>query len=84
VPWLGGLLFLAILLIATFQLSSRRQIQQARENGLWPQPGEVPTLEHVKGLAQAGEKILAIKLYRQIHPVSLVEAKAAVEKLAGH
>ena len=84
VPLLGGLLFLAILLIATFQLSSRRQIHQARENGLWPQPGEVPTLEHVKGLAQAGERILAIKLYRQIHPVSLVEAKAAVEKLAGH
>jgi predicted Ser/Thr protein kinase len=74
---------LAIILIFALQRYSRQRIQQAREKGLWPQVGEVPTLEHVKGLAQAGEKILAIKLYRQIHRVSLPEAKAAVEKLAG-
>jgi len=83
VPFIGVLLFLGILLAATFQLSSRRQIQQARENGLWPRLGELATLEHVKRLAQAGEKKLAIKLYRQIHGVSLADAKAAVEKLAG-
>jgi tRNA A-37 threonylcarbamoyl transferase component Bud32 len=81
---IGVLLFLGILLAATFELSSRRQIQQARENGLWPQLGEVATLEHVKRLAQAGEKKLAIKLYRQIHGASAADAKAAVEKLAGH
>ena len=75
---------LAMILIVALQSYSRQRIQQAREKGLWPPLGEAPTLAHVKGLAQAGEKILAIKLYRQIHPVSLVEAKAAVEKLAGH
>jgi ribosomal protein L7/L12 len=43
--------------------------------------GERATLEQVKGLAQAGERKLAIKLYRQIHGVSLADAKTAVEKL---
>jgi hypothetical protein len=84
VPFVGVFLLLGILLIGTRQLTSRLQIQKAREGGLWPQSGELPTLEHVKHLAQAGEKILAIKLYRQIHGVPLADAKAAVEKLAGH
>jgi hypothetical protein len=77
------LLSLGILIIVVRQLQSRRQIQLARERGLWPQLGEFPTHEHVKLLAQAGEEILAIKLYRQMHGVSLADAKAVVEKLAG-
>jgi predicted Ser/Thr protein kinase len=73
---------LGILLILALYLYSRWQIQQARERGLWPQWGELATLEHVQHLAQAEEKVLAIKLYRQIYPVSLMDAKAAVEKIA--
>jgi hypothetical protein len=76
-------LSLAIILICALQLHSLQRIQQARERGLWPKLGEVPTLEQVKGLAQAGEKVLAIKLYRQIERTSVSDAKAAVEKLAG-
>ena len=76
-------LSLGTIVVVVLQLHSRQQIQQARVRGLWLQLGELPTLEHVKRLAQAGEKILAIKLYRQIHRVSLAEAKAAVAKLAG-
>ena len=82
-PVLGSLLWLLLLLVCTRQITSRVQIQRARERGLWPQLGELPTLEHVKRLAQAGEKIMAIKLYRQMHGASLADAKAAVEKLAG-
>jgi len=81
--WLLILLTAATILIGVNLLHWRKQTQKARERGLWPQLGELPTLEHVKRLAQAGEKILAIKLYRQIHPVSLEDAKAAVDKLAG-
>jgi len=76
-------LSLGTILVVVLQLHSRQQIQQARAKGLWPQLGEPPTLEHVKRLAQAGENILAFKLYRQIHGGSLADAKAAVEKLAG-
>jgi predicted Ser/Thr protein kinase len=66
---------------AGLQLYSREQIRAARDAGLWPQGGEVPTLDHVKRLAQAGRPILAIRLYRQIHRVSLADAKAIVEKM---
>ena len=76
------LLSLGAIVVVVLQLHARRQIQQARAKGLWPQLGEVPTLDHVKRLAQGRENILAIKLYCQIHGVSLADAKAAVEKLA--
>jgi len=78
------LLSLGAIVVVALQLHSRQQIQQARAKGLWPQLGEPPTLEHLRRLAQAGEIILAIKFYRQIYGVSLMDAKAAVEKLAGH
>jgi Tfp pilus assembly protein PilF len=61
---------------------TRWEIRHARERGLWPPLGEDPTLEHVKRMVQAGETIMAVKLYRQIHGGSFADAKAAVEKLA--
>jgi len=64
-------------------LYARWAVRRAREQGLWPALGEVPTVEHVKRLAQKGQKRLAIKLYRQICPVSLKSAKELVEGLAG-
>jgi tRNA A-37 threonylcarbamoyl transferase component Bud32 len=72
-----------VIVICAIQLLSRQKIQVARERGLWPQLGELPTLDYVKRLAQAGETILAIKLYRELHPASLADARAAVAKLVG-
>ncbi len=60
-----------------------REIRLARDRGLWPPLGEQPSFEHVKRMVQAGEKILAGKLYREIHSASYAESKAAVERLAG-
>jgi serine/threonine protein kinase len=77
--WMAGCL--GIILVSCLQIHSHQQIQLARQRGLWPLLGEPPTLEYVRRLAQAGEKILAIKLYRTIHSVDLLDAKAAVEKL---
>jgi hypothetical protein len=65
-------------------LYARWAVRRARVQGLWPALGEIPTVEHVKRLAQKGEKRLAVKLYRQICPVSLKNAKELVEGLAGH
>jgi serine/threonine protein kinase len=62
---------------------TRWEIRHARERGLWPPLGEGPTLEHVKRMVQAGETIMAIKLYRELQGASYSEAKAAVTKLAG-
>ncbi len=71
----------AVILFAFWALSSRRQVDRAREHGLWP-TGKTPTDADVKCLVDAGEKILAIKLCRQVHKMGLAEAKAHVEKMA--
>ena len=60
----------------------RQKAEHIRLQGLLPSPGQVPTDEDVKRLAEAGEKISAIKIYRQIHGGGLKEAKEAVENLA--
>jgi serine/threonine protein kinase len=70
-----------VMFVVAVKSFGQKQIRRAREIGLWPASGEIPTLEHVKRLAAAGESILAIRLYRQMHPVSLAEAHAVVEKM---
>ncbi len=67
VPAIGFVWIVAVFLVASHQLNSRKEINNARESGLWPQSGEIPTLEHVKLLARAGKKSLAIKLYWACH-----------------
>lgn len=49
--------------------------------GLRPQ--EDPRLEEVTGLLRAGQRIQAIKTYRQITGAGLKEAKVAVDRMAG-
>jgi serine/threonine protein kinase len=61
------------------QSHNQKQISRARDLGLWPALGEVPTQEHIKRLAQAGETILAIKLCRQMG-AGLAEARSIVAK----
>jgi ribosomal protein L7/L12 len=45
-------------------------------------PTAPPTLEDIDGLLQAGQKIAAIKAYRQLHGVDLKTAKDAVDARA--
>lgn len=75
-----GLAFL-VFAMSLVNLRTRLQIQKARERGLWPQLGEIPTDADIQRLARAGEKLLAIKLCRQLRGLSLAEAKAVVEKM---
>jgi len=60
-------------------VSSRHTIDKARREGRYPQEGK-GTLDDVKRLVRSGDKILAIRLYREINKVGLKEAKDAVEK----
>lgn len=71
-----------VIIWAVATSASRQQIQRAKEKGMWPAEGQIPTDEDVKRLAKGGQKLLAIKLCRQIHGIGLAEAKAAVEKMA--
>lgn len=66
---------------AVARLTQRREVERARRLGLYPSVSRTPTLQDVQRLANAGEKILAIKLYREIHRVDLKTAKEAVERL---
>src|SRR5262245_58487536 len=51
----------------------------------WPKDtGQASTDDEVKRLVAAGEKIEAIKLYREIHGCGLKEAKDAVDNMASH
>ncbi|QQR89769.1 MAG: ribosomal protein L7/L12 [Myxococcales bacterium] len=78
------LLYIALgMITALFLLSvrGRNQENKLKRQGLIPTT-ETPTLDHVHRLIADGEKIHAIKLYRQIHNVSLKEAKEQVEQLA--
>ncbi|MFO1497156.1 MAG: ribosomal protein L7/L12 [Verrucomicrobiota bacterium] len=74
-------LFIAVISWGT-RARLRQQVDEARRQGRYPLPGQAPTMEHVFALAKAGQKIPAIKLYREIHRgAGLKEAKEAVERL---
>lgn len=74
-------LSLFVILYAIALLASRQQTKSLRGRGLLPEPGEIPTMEHVKRLVAAGQKIQAIKLYREISRVGLKEAKDVVDQM---
>jgi hypothetical protein len=76
-------LILAGLSLLAWSLSAwaGRRARRARESGLYPPPGS-GTDADVGRLLDAGEKTLAIKLYRELYRVDLKSAKAAVEELA--
>jgi len=76
-----SVLSLAIIFWGWASLASRQETKRLRSRGLLPEPGQTPTLEHVKRLVTAGEKIQAIKMYREIHRVGLKEAKDVVERM---
>ena len=73
-----GIVVLVVLLIDWF---NRSKIKRAQASGLYPKRGQ-GTDEDVKRLLSHGQKIMAIKLYREIHDVGLKDAKEAVERIA--
>jgi hypothetical protein len=59
----------------------RRRQRRARREGLLPPMGGGSETD-VERLLARGEKMLAIRLYRELHGTGLKEAKEAVEALA--
>jgi ribosomal protein L7/L12 len=56
------------------------RIRQLRLKGLYPEPGQA-TMQYVESLISTGNKTLAIRAYREVHGVSLKQAKEAIEKI---
>ncbi len=59
----------------------RRKVDGLRALGLYPQPGKASD-EDVRRLVRAGQQVLAVRLYREVHGSTLAEAKRAVEGMA--
>lgn len=74
----AGLLLLALGIPAWVRARRRR----ARELAIYPRPGS-GTDADVGRLLDAGEKTLAVRLYRELYRVDLKSAREAVEELAG-
>jgi hypothetical protein len=72
--------FVLIALAFVFNARQQRAIAKARQDGFYPMPG-AGTDADVERLARAGQKIWAIKVYREIHGCGLKDAKEAVEKI---
>ena len=71
----------AALLIALLLLRGRSGLAAARAAGSYPPAGQGSDAD-VAAMMARGDKLLAIRLYRELHDVGLKEAKAAVEELA--
>jgi hypothetical protein len=71
--WLGAVALVLIL----GGLSRRGERAGTASRGRLPT--DRPTLEDIDGLLQAGQKIAAIKAYRQLHGVDLKTAKDAMD-----
>jgi ribosomal protein L7/L12 len=74
--WLG-----AVALVLVLGALSRRG-ERAGTAGRGRMPTAPPTLEDIDGLLLAGQKIAAIKAYRQLHGVDLKTAKDAMDARA--
>jgi len=68
---------LAAAVIAAFIFALRRD-SVVSDSGILPQDKKATTSD-VESLVKAGQKIDAIRCYREIHHCSLVEAKDAIE-----
>jgi ribosomal protein L7/L12 len=67
------------LVVAAFAFVSWRDAAY-RRSGLLPAAGQA-TMADVERLVRAGQRILAIRCYRELHHVGLVEAKKAIDDL---
>jgi ribosomal protein L7/L12 len=76
--WLSGLVFFLICLRGIRASGSRPNVN----SGAPPAPMTPEQLSEIEQLARAGDKISAIKLYRERTGLDLKDAKDAVEKLA--
>jgi len=79
-PLIAGVLGALALLPFLLLLRSRSPLADARRRGLCPPAGSGSDAD-VAALAARGEKLLAIRLYRELHGGGLKAAREAVERM---
>lgn len=75
--WIGLIVVGVFLAVFAFVLL---RDAAARRSGLIPPKGQA-TMADVERLVRSGERIVAIRCYREIHQVGLAEAKKAIDDL---
>ena len=65
--------------VVAFAFASLR-VSAARRSGLLPAAGKA-TMTDIERLVKAGERIYAIRCYREVHRCGLAEAKRAIDDL---
>lgn len=79
---LGYLGFAIFDIVSPPQKRLEKKIETLRARGDYPPPHRLPTDADVRRLMKCGEKVLALKTYRELHPdVSLRAAKTAIERM---
>lgn len=79
-PLVAGVLGLLAVIPAALLLRSRSPLAEARSRGLCPPAGSGSAAD-VAALLARGEKLVAIRLYRELHGSGLKEAREAVEAM---
>jgi len=72
-----GVVVVILMLIHTV---NRLKLQRLRDSGLYPPQG-TGTMADVERLIMSGQKLSAVKLYREIKRVDLKDAKQAVDEM---
>jgi len=70
-----------VLVLTVLMLKSGSTLAKARSRGLLPPAGSCSDVD-VMALTARGEKLVAIRLYREIHGCGLKDARLAIESLA--
>lgn len=78
-PFLIALVAIVVIFVIIFLLVSLRE-WFAKQTGVLPAKGTA-TMADVERLRLAGQKVWAIRCYREIHKCGLAEAKRAVENM---
>lgn len=79
--WVGGGLAALVTLGGLLLWLTGRRLKGARRQGLYPAPG-LGRDENVEELVRRGEKMLAMRLYREIHGCDLKTSRLRVETIA--
>jgi ribosomal protein L7/L12 len=77
---IAAVIITIVVFLVVADVASRMRERRARESGLYPPPGSGSQAD-VERLIAAGETMLAVKLYREIHHVGLKDAKEAVDNI---
>ena len=75
--WIAGT-FLGLFVV--LKIITSLSDAKLRRSGVLPMPGRA-TMADVERLVRSGQRILAIRCYREIHHVGLAEAKKAIDDL---